>query len=115
MSGLPPFGMRVHAMDARWRGCLDGIDMHIYAVEPGKAVWCAKPMEFERREMPGATFPDAPTLRLAQEEAQKFMDALWDAGLRPAAGHGSAGQREALERHLNDMRAIVARQLDVKF
>lgn len=49
----------------------------------------------------------APLIRLKQEEAQQLMNALWDAGLRPAGAAGSAGQLSAVETHLADMRKIV--------
>lgn len=46
-------------------------------------------------------------LELRPEEAQRLMDALWDAGLRPSEGSGSAGALLATQNHLNDMRALV--------
>lgn len=48
-----------------------------------------------------------PFLRLQDDEAQQLMDALWDAGLRPAGAKGSAGQLDAVQRHLEDMRTLV--------
>lgn len=51
-----------------------------------------------------------PTFRLHNEEAQELMDALWDAGLRPTEGSGSAGSLAATERHLADMREIVKKK-----
>lgn len=33
-------------------------------------------------------------------QAQGLMDSLWNAGIRPSEGHGSAGQKAALENHL---------------
>ncbi len=47
-----------------------------------------------------------PTLRLNYEAAQTLMDDLWQAGLRPTEGTGSAGALKATERHLEDMRKI---------
>lgn len=48
-----------------------------------------------------------PTVRLMPEEAQKLIDSLWDAGLRPTQGAGSAGQLSATQFHLEDMRKLV--------
>lgn len=42
------------------------------------------------------------------------MDELWAAGLRPSDGTGNAGQLGATERHLADMRAIVAHEMGAK-
>jgi hypothetical protein len=46
-------------------------------------------------------------------QAQELIDDLWRAGLRPTEGSGSAGSLKATENHLNDMRRIVAKTLDV--
>lgn len=48
----------------------------------------------------------APMLRLSIQEAQQLMDELWQCGLRPTEGAGSAGSLAATERHLTDMRVI---------
>jgi hypothetical protein len=55
--------------------------------------------------MPASHRP--PIVDLTDEAAQKLMDTLWECGVRPAGGRGSAGQLAAVERHLNDMRALV--------
>jgi hypothetical protein len=47
-------------------------------------------------------------------EAQKLMDSLWDCGLRPSQGKGSAGAMDATQKHLEDMRKIVANKLKVE-
>ena len=49
----------------------------------------------------------APLIRLDQEEVQQLINALWDAGFRPAGAAGSAGQLSAVENHLTDMQKIV--------
>lgn len=54
-----------------------------------------------------AGLPIAPVFTLAQAEAQALADALWEAGIRPTGGHGSAGERAAMQRHLDDMRKLV--------
>ena len=48
-----------------------------------------------------------PTFSLDMEEAQELMDNLWQLGLRPTEGTGSAGSLAATERHLEDMRKLV--------
>jgi hypothetical protein len=55
-----------------------------------------------------------PYMRLSYEVAQRLIDQLWQAGLRPNNGEGSLANVEALRQHLNDMRAIVASRLEVK-
>lgn len=63
----------------------------------------AQPIEF--KAVPAGDYTGA-TLLLQPEEAQTMMDSLWDAGIRPTEGSGSAGSLAATERHLKDMQAI---------
>lgn len=48
-----------------------------------------------------------PTCSLSRTMAQVLMDDLWNAGLRPTEGTGSAGSLAATQRHLEDMRTLV--------
>jgi hypothetical protein len=48
-----------------------------------------------------------PCLRLDRDMAQQLMDNLWQCGLRPSEGSGSAGALAATQKHLEDMRALV--------
>lgn len=48
-----------------------------------------------------------PCIRLEIDEAQYLIDQLWDCGLRPSEGTGSAGSMAATQRHLEDMRRLV--------
>jgi hypothetical protein len=51
---------------------------------------------------------------LDPNEAQTLMDDLWQAGLRPSEGSGSAGSLAATERHLADMQKIAFKFLEGK-
>lgn len=48
-----------------------------------------------------------PTISMPKELAQRLMDELWQCGLRPSEGTGSAGAMAATQRHLEDMRTLV--------
>lgn len=48
-----------------------------------------------------------PSFRMENEVAQTLMDDLWNCGIRPTEGSGSAGSLRATERHLEDMRKLV--------
>lgn len=52
-------------------------------------------------------------LRLSQEDGQYLMDALWDAGIKPSEGTGSAGSLAATQKHLEDMRKIAFHELQM--
>ena len=75
--------------------------------EGGSKVFSAKPIEFEEREMFEAD--SEPYLEIPKHAAQKLIDDLWDCGLRPSEGSGSAGQLAATQRHLEDMRKLLSK------
>jgi hypothetical protein len=47
-------------------------------------------------------------------EAQALMDDLWTCGVRPTEAAGSAGQAAAMQRHIDDLRAVLFTTLKVK-
>ena len=78
--------------------------------EGGKTMQCAAPVVMQ--ECDPAAIVD-PFLRLRTEEAQRLMDELWQCGLRPSEGSGSAGSLAATERHLKDMKTIAFHALKI--
>jgi hypothetical protein len=54
----------------------------------------------------------SPAAYLDQNDAQGLMDSLWSAGLRPSEGSGSAGALAATQRHLDDMRTLVFKDVN---
>src|SRR5688572_18998804 len=62
----------------------------------------------------GGCAPQSPPIMLTKEAAQRLMDTLWNAGLRPR-DIGTAGHLSATQAHLNDMRRIVEAQLQITF
>jgi hypothetical protein len=54
-----------------------------------------------------------PTFELKMNEAQTLMDDLWNCGLRPTEGSGSAGALRATQEHLKDMRKLVFAKLNL--
>lgn len=55
-----------------------------------------------------------PAVALPYHVAQAVMQAMWDAGLRPANLEPKEGEILAMHNHLEDMRQLVAQFLDVK-
>lgn len=55
-----------------------------------------------------------PMMRLSQDQAQQFMDQLWHCGIRPTEGQGSSGQLAAVQKHLDDMRALAFGTLELQ-
>lgn len=70
----------------------------------------AQPLTMEAARI-GAAMRE--TFTLDKESAQTLMDELWNCGLRPTEGTGSAGALAATQKHLEDMRAIAFHSLNV--
>ena len=60
----------------------------------------------------GQMKPESP-LQISYDTAQELMDSLWDCGLRPSEGAGSAGSLKATENHLKDMQNLSWRLLTI--
>jgi hypothetical protein len=95
--------IRIHA-DYDWASRLIEVRLIHYQGLGGRTVTVGAPVEMrqydEAQRVP-------PTLELRPEAAQQLMDALWQCGLRPTEGTGSAGALAATQKHLDDMRALV--------
>lgn len=89
----------IHAKRELWS---DDIAIHM-AEKKQNALFVAMAVTFT--EQP-AHYAHDPFLRLRTTEAQRLMDELWNCGLRPSEGSGSAGSLAATERHLKDMQSI---------
>jgi len=70
-----------------------------------RVVRYAEPITLKRRENEAESM--RPTLSISETSAQRLMDELWDCGLRPTEGSGSAGAMAATQKHLEDMRTLV--------
>lgn len=106
---MNPFGLQLRCMGRIWS---DDFGFWVVQTERdgyslGKAVTMEKRAE-------GSMFDPEPTFALERPQAQQLMDELWGAGLRPTQGKQSEGVTAAQARHLDDMRAIVAKKLDVQ-
>ncbi len=53
-------------------------------------------------------------LSLEPTQAQYLIDSLWDCGLRPSEGSGSAGALLATQKHLGDMKTIAFHSLKIR-
>lgn len=86
-----------------------GVSIYMRKVVVGMSVEIVQPVAFKRLSAEEAeqTMVIEPVVRLPIQSAQQLMDELWQCGLRPTEGTGSAGSLAATERHLADMRALV--------
>lgn len=87
------------------------IELHVRGYGFREGVFNIKNVEWEEVE---PSHYSEPFLIINQETAQELMNSLWECGLRPAQGAGSAGQLETMKAHLEDMRKIVFNSLKIK-
>ncbi len=101
--------LRAHAFASPWDE--SWVNIIIARHKTGQQRSICKPLEFDTEVPAGA--PIEPTFRLCREEAQDLMDRLWECGLRPSQAKASAGQTEAVLRHLEDMRVLAFNALEI--
>jgi hypothetical protein len=89
----------IRAQSAPWR---NAVELYIATEDKKTRV---KEVILERIEDTGMAYE--PSFQMNMDAAQALMDDLWQAGLRPTEGTGSAGALRAVERHLEDMRTLV--------
>lgn len=88
---------------ARLQDFRQEIAIYVRQQTGGREECFGRPVMMEMREP--NTFVE-PTMLLEPQQAQQLMDELWQCGVRPTEGTGSAGSLAATERHLKDMRAV---------
>jgi hypothetical protein len=81
------------------------IGVWLYQELQGGDVMVSTNVTMEKVEW-GQVMPRAP-IQLDIIAAQSLVDQLWQAGIMPSQGSGSAGSLAATERHLEDMRSLV--------
>lgn len=89
------------------------IIQHAITSPGGVSVAYAQPLTMKIRQPDEDGMPAPVAISLEPEEGQQLMDRLWECGLRPTQGKGSAGQLSATEAHLKDMRELVFRFMTV--
>jgi hypothetical protein len=99
--------LQAHCRHANWADTID-ILFFVRDEHGNKAV--VEPLVLRNHE-PGTLIE--PTMSLSPDHAQKLMDELWDCGLRPTQGAGTAGAMAATERHLKDMQKLLGHHLGV--
>lgn len=87
-----------------------GVDLHFFERLHSGRIAVARNMVFE--EIDEDDFVGEGAIFLPIDAAQQLIDELWNCGLRPSEGTGSAGSLAATERHLQDMKAIAIGALE---
>lgn len=94
----------------------DTIAIHVFGKDPGgsRCILTEQP-KFHRITPDDDSYyhTPVPLLQTTASETQQLMDELWRAGFRPRNTESAAGELAAAQRHLADMRALVAGSLGV--
>lgn len=99
-------GLRVWVEQALFA---DAIKLHFMDIQPNGNRYVIS--DVVMREIKGNEIePDTPIV-LSVTAAQELMDRLWQCGLRPTEGSGSAGALAAVEKHLHDLQNLNHRLL----
>lgn len=85
------------------------LDVHILD-RSGETTLVAQPVSWVEIDQ-DAAMPGEPTLSFSMKAGQALMDGLWQCGLRPTEGTGSAGALAATQLHLKDMQRIATAAL----
>ena len=84
-------------------------DINLYGTQiKGNKHYVISPMDIKEVDIGSAI---SPFISLDYDSAQLLIDNLWDCGLRPSEGSGSAGALKATQNHLADIKAIAFKLL----
>jgi len=89
----------------------DNIELYAYQHGQGGS-FSAKKLELTQPT--SMNEPLEPFIKIERDEAQVLMDDLWEAGIRPTEGKGSAGSIRATDDHLADMQKIAFHLLKIQ-
>ena len=104
--------MRNFKVHAENRFYADAIAIHIYERLQNGDISLLSGLQFTTHHEAEIVEPQE-SIQLQRETAQQLMDALWQCGLRPSEGSGSAGSLKATESHLKDMQELSRRLLGI--
>ena len=90
----------------------DSVDL-VAIREIGGDLEVVQPVAFEVKRLERFGLIHEPTMELAPDSARSLMQALWDAGIRPAQWEGNEAQVSALKKHI-DFAEYVGRTLLAK-
>ncbi len=100
-----------HDIRVDQRPYFKGIDIYIVKHFPDEAtLGTLTTLNFEK--VPEGHVPPPTPLNINFRQAQELMNGLWNLGIRP--NEGLLPSHQATEKHLNDMRKIVGKYLDLE-
>ena len=100
---------QVRAKAAPW---LSGVEIAAFR-RLGAGGWQFASVEWKTISENDITAEIRPLLALRMEQAQVLMDDLWNAGVRPTEGAGSAGAMRAAQDHIKDLRTVAFKALGI--
>ena len=88
-------------------GYMDGIEFYFYNIDPKTPDIITMASEIKFKSFKRGEYQEPAKLFVPYGDKNKLIglaDDLWGLGIRPSMAKGSAGQLEAVNKHLQDMR-----------
>ena len=105
---MKDFKIRIARADFGFR---NSRQINIFACQvQGRDYFLAQPLEFK---IMTESEEERPFVQITVQEAQILMDDLWECGVRPSEGTGSAGSLKATQNHLADIKQILFHKLGI--
>lgn len=107
-SGARVNGLGVRGFRHGWMG--DETELYIFQKVDGHRAYCSNVTLQTVEE--GVSAPPSPIV-IDATAAQVLMDDLWNCGVRPTEGTGSAGQSLAQQNHIKDLQTAMTRLFSI--
>ena len=101
--------MKLHVEKSPQR---DMVDFFLVGRDANDYLYVGMPVAVEIKQNIEIAGPREPTFSIPTDQAQNFIDELWNAGFRPSE-EMSLGAYQAQGKHLADMQMIAFRLMDV--
>jgi len=88
-----------------------GLSVYVIGYGPKDEHFLGKPIEFVETDIQNTN--NVPTFTLKNDEAQVLMDALWNAGIKPTEGMGSAGSLSATQDHVKTLKDVTQKLFEL--
>lgn len=100
-----------HVRAFRSHFAMNGVSVYPMLKRDGDGRYFVKSLEWERGKETASVVDEPLCFHLDTTAAQELMDDLWNCGIRPTEGAGSAGQSQAQQNHIKDLEKVSDRLL----
>ena len=105
-------GVEINFANAQVQPWTNGVSIYLAIKGAGSISVCSGLIFTQYQE--GEAVTTAESLKLSRPAAQVLLDSLYRAGVRPSQAASEDSERKAMSEHLQDMRQIAFKTLDVE-